>query len=139
MSKSEASLIGWLTREPELKYVGAKNTAVCQARMACDVGFGERKSTNFIDVVFWGRHAEILCEYLSKGSQLAVDGDLVLDTWQDKKTGDERKVHRVRCRKLTLLASASGGGNRVGAGQYSEPEKNAPPPPSAATEEEIPF
>ena len=83
-------LIGRLVRRPELKYTGS-NKAVCDFSIAVNRNYtndeGERES-DFINCQVWNKQAENLCKYQDKGNQIAVDGNLRVQSYDDK---DENK------------------------------------------------
>ena len=77
----------------------------------------------FIEVTVWGRTAEIVGEYLSKGRQVLFEGRLQQDTWQDKETGKNRSKLKVVAEQMTMLGSrgeATGEGNQDPQPQWSE-------------------
>ncbi len=90
-------LMGNLTRDVELKHTKS-GTAVASVGLAMN---SKRKvndemvdETTFVDVTFWGRQAELVSEYLGKGSPIFVEGRLKLDTWETD--GQKRsKLHVV--------------------------------------------
>ena len=96
---NKIQLMGNLTRDPELKHT-PKGTAVTDIGLAVNrIGKdddGQRtEETTFVDVTFWGRTAETVAEYMSKGRPLYVEGRLKMDTWQDKETGQNRSKLKV--------------------------------------------
>jgi len=97
-------LIGNLTRDPELRYT-PDGTPVASFTIAIDRPFtshqGE-KQTDFIPIVVWRKTAENCSEYLSKGSQVAVDGRLQIRSYEDK-DGIKRKVSEVIAWKVKFL------------------------------------
>ena len=91
-------LMGNLTRDPELRYTPS-GQAVADLRLAINrrtkTPEGERKDTaTFVDVTAWGRQAEVINEYLSKGQALFVEGRLSLDEWTAQ-DGQRRSKLRV--------------------------------------------
>ncbi|GAB4175066.1 MAG: hypothetical protein Fur0032_14810 [Terrimicrobiaceae bacterium] len=111
---NKVMLIGNLTRDPEVKYT-PKGTAVTDIGLAVNriynsEGGERREETTFIDVVLWGRTAEIVGQYCKKGSPLFVEGRLQMDTWDDKQTGQKRSKLRVVGEGVQLLGSRQGGG-----------------------------
>ena len=88
-------LIGNLTRDPEVKHLPS-GMAVCDITLALnrqwtDKQSGQRREeVSFVDVTMFGRTAEIAGEYLSKGRQCHVEGQLRQEKWQDKQTGGNR-------------------------------------------------
>ena len=109
-------LIGRLTRDAELKYT-ANGQAVCKFSLAINrrKKSGEQwvEEPNFFDVVLWGRQGETLNQYLVKGKQIAVDGELRQDRWEQD--GQNRSKVEIMANNVQLLgggggASSSGGG-----------------------------
>ncbi len=86
-------LIGRLTRDPELRYTGS-NTAVATFSIAVNRPFtgqnGERQA-DFINIVVWRRQAETVKNYLTQGSQVAIDGRLQSRSYD----GNDGKRHYV--------------------------------------------
>lgn len=93
-SVNKVTLIGNLGRDPELRYMpdGKATVTVNLATTHAwkDNGTGERQEhTEWHRVVFYARLAEVVGEYLGKGSQIYVEGRLRTDKWTDKE-GVER-------------------------------------------------
>lgn len=92
-------LAGNLTRDPQVKPLNNDNT-VCNFGIAINRRFkvkGElREEVVFVDVEAWGRTAELVGQYLTKGSPVFIEGRLKLDSWEDK-DGSKRS-------KLTVVA-----------------------------------
>ncbi len=138
---NKVMLIGNLTRDPELRHT-PKGTAVTELGLAINrVWFDENKQkqedTTFVDVTFWGRQAESIQQYLSKGRPIFIEGRLQLDTWDDKETGKKRSKLRVIGESFQFIDSKPGGGSGNGGG-YSAPQQQARPaqrtgPPQGAT------
>lgn len=94
-------LIGRLTKDPELRTTSSgKNT--CTVNIAVDRFAVEedKQSVDFIPIQLWGKAAENLCKYQSKGSQLAVEGSLRFDNYQDADGNNKTKgyvlVNRIK-------------------------------------------
>lgn len=79
-------LIGRLTRDPELRYTG-NNTAVASFSIAVNRNFtnqsGEREA-DFINIVVWRKQAENVKNYLTQGSQVAIDGRIQTRSYDDQ-------------------------------------------------------
>ena len=119
MSVNKVILIGRLGQDPELNYTNS-GTAVCNMRLATNDSYtnrdGERvETTEWHDVVAWGRQAETCGEYLSKGRQIYVEGKLETRSWDDR-DGNTRYNTEVRARQVTFL-SGDGQAPRGGGGQ----------------------
>ncbi len=99
-------LIGRLTRDPELRYTG-NNTPVATFSLAVDRGFsnqqGEREA-DFINIVVWNKQAENVKNYLTKGSQVGIDGRIQTRTYDDK-DGQKRYVTEVVANNVEFLGS----------------------------------
>lgn len=116
--------IGRLVRDCELKYLSS-GTPVCQFSIA--VGKRIKKNdewvedVSFLDVVLWGKAGESLNQYLVKGKQVAVDGELHQNRWEQD--GQARSKVEINASNVQLL----GGGNASGeqGHQNSAPNANA--------------
>ena len=85
-------LIGRLTRDPELRYTSS-NLANMRCSLAVDRLFareGEERGTDFISIVAFGNRAETMKKYLTKGSQIAVDGRIQTGSYDG---ADGKKVY----------------------------------------------
>lgn len=116
-------LIGRLTRDAELKYT-AGGQAVCKFSLAVN---RRRKSgdqwieeANFFDVVLWGRSGEAINQYLVKGKQIAVEGELRQDRWEQD--GQNRSKVEIMANNVQLLGGGAGAGGGNASGGFS----NAP-------------
>jgi single-strand DNA-binding protein len=123
-------LIGNLTRDPEVRYT-PKGTAVADIGMAINrvISSGSeegerREEVTYVDVVLWGRLAEIAEQYLKKGRPVFIEGRLQLDSWDDKQTGQKRSRLRVVAENMQLL----GGRAESETGPVSAPRRATPPP-----------
>lgn len=96
-------LIGNMTRDPESRIVGEKNTAVTTFGLAVNDGYGDRKKTYFFDVECWGKTAENMSAYGGKGKQIVLEGSLKVDTWQDKESGQNRSKVMVKAEKVSFV------------------------------------
>lgn len=86
--------MGHLTRDPQLKMLSS-NTAVCEFGIACNRKFRtqqgeEREEVTFVDCSAFGKTAELINEYFSKGKPIFIEGRLKYDTWDDKNGGGKR-------------------------------------------------
>jgi single-strand DNA-binding protein len=100
-------LIGRFTRDPEYKIVNEGSSLVnfSIANNRTYVANGEKKDeTHYFDCVAWGKLAEIIKQYGSKGKQVLVEGRLVQETWE---TPDGKKASKVKIRteNIQLLGS----------------------------------
>lgn len=99
LSLNKVIVAGNLTRDPQTKFL-AGDKAVCEFGMAINRRWkgsnGEAKEdTTFVEVQAWGRTAELVGQYLTKGSPAYVEGRLSQETWEDKKDGTKRSKTRI--------------------------------------------
>ena len=102
-------LIGNLTRDVELRYLQS-GMAVTDIGLAVNEKYknsnGEWiEEVTFVDVTVWGRTAEVMSEYLSKGSPVFIEGRLKLDSWE--KDGQKRSKLKVVCEKMQLIGAVA--------------------------------
>ena len=89
-------IAGSLTRDPQVRFM-ANEKAVADFGLAINRKYkgsdGEMKEeTTFIDVECWGRQAELVGQYLTKGRNCLVEGSLKLDVWTDKSDNKRSKI-----------------------------------------------
>jgi single-strand DNA-binding protein len=153
-SYNRVILLGNLTRDPELRYIPS-GMAVTDVGLAVN---DRRKNANgewieettFVDVTVWGRTAEVMSEYLSKGSPVFIEGRLKLDAWEDK-DGQKRSKLKVICERMQMVGARGQGGPEGGprapakqTSQYSQAAVPSEalddvPPPEASSDDNIPF
>lgn len=105
-------LIGTLTRDPELKE--REKTKICDMRLV-EAG-GRRETPLYIDVSTFGRQAEVCSQYLSKGRQVAISGQLRFREWESD-DGNKRSMHTIAAEHIDFLTGAGvGGGGKKGGG-----------------------
>jgi single-strand DNA-binding protein len=120
-------LVGNLTRDPELRYL-ASGTAVTDIGLAVN---DRRKTANgewvdettFVDITLWGRTAEVVSEYCSKGAPLLIEGRLKLDSWETQ-DGQKRSKLKVVGERMQLLGGRGQGGSEGGGGPRPPARKN---------------
>ena len=112
-SHNRVILLGNLTRDPEIRYLPS-GMAVCDVGLAVN---DRRKNANgewveestFVDVTVWGRTAEVMSEYLGKGSPVFIEGRLKLDSWEGQ-DGQKRSKLKVICEKMQMVGAKGQGG-----------------------------
>ncbi len=129
-------LMGNLTRDPQLTYLPSQ-TAVVEFGLAVNRKWtgkdGEgREETCFVDCRAFGRLAENINKYLTKGRPLFVEGRLTFDSWTAQ-DGTKRSKHRVTVENFQFLPGGAGAG--VGQGQRIADSKENQP----TSEDDIPF
>ncbi|MDR1949264.1 MAG: single-stranded DNA-binding protein [Spirochaetaceae bacterium] len=116
---NHVALIGRLTRDAELKYT-AGGQAVCKFSIAVNRrrknGDQWEDEANYFDIVLWGRQGESLNQYLVKGKQIGVDGELRQDRWQQD--GQNRSKVEIVADNVQLLGGGQGGQAGQGGASY---------------------
>jgi single-strand DNA-binding protein len=108
-------LVGNLGNDPDVRYT-AGGAAVANVSIATSEAWKDRESgemqekTEWHKVVFFGKLAEIVAEYLKKGSQIYVEGRLQTRKWQDKE-GNDKYTTEIVANEMQMLGGRSSGGN----------------------------
>ena len=145
-------LIGNLGQDPEVKYMpngnAVANITVATSESWKDKNTGEQvDKTEWHRVVFFRRLAEIVGEYLKKGSKVYIEGKLQTRKWQDK-NGKDNWTTEIIANEMQMLDSRGGGSGDFnpsqGGGQQqsapqSAPSQAAPAPANNDFDDDIPF
>ena len=112
-SVNKVILIGNLGQDPEVKYMpsggAVANISIATTENWKDKASGEKKEkTEWHRVVFFNRLAEIVGEYLRKGSSVYIEGQLRTRKWQDQ-SGADRYSTEIVAREMTMLGGKAGG------------------------------
>jgi single-strand DNA-binding protein len=108
MDINKVFIIGRLVRDAELKYtatgqpVSKFSLAVNEKKKSGDEWVGD---VNYFDITLWGKQAESLDQYLTKGKQIAIDGKLKQERWTDRESGQGRSKISVTAFNIQLLGS----------------------------------
>ncbi len=141
-SVNKVILVGNLGRDSELRYTPG-GAAVATLNLATtevwnDKSGQRQEKTEWHRVVLWGKQAESLQEYLTKGKQVYVEGKLQTRTWDDK-DGQKKYSTEIKAERITLLGGAS---ERQSGSRVEPPMAGvgvAADTPGAITDEDIPF
>ena len=122
-SVNRVILVGNLGRDAEVRHT-ANGQAVATLNLATTENWkdkeGQRQEkTEWHRVVVWGKTAEALGQYLTKGKQIAIEGRIETRQWDDK-DGNKRYTTEIRGDRIVLL---SGGGMGAGGGGSGGPER----------------
>jgi single-strand DNA-binding protein len=112
-SVNKVILVGNLGRDAELRYTPG-GAAVSTLNIATTEVFKDREGqkkedTQWHRVILWGKTAESLQDYLTKGKQIYVEGKLQTRKWKDK-DGNDKYTTEVRGDRVVLLSGGGGGG-----------------------------
>lgn len=129
---NKVMLMGNLTRDPEVRY-SSNNNAICKIGLAVNRRYTladgtKKEEVTFVDCDAFGKTAENIGKYLSKGRPIFIEGHLRLDEWQDKQTNEKRQKMKVVIDTFNFIDSKSGGaGGGGGAGSDDGYQDSAPP------------
>ena len=143
VSLNRVILAGNLTRDPQVRFL-ANEQAVANFGLAVNRRFkgsdGQMKEeTTFVDIEAWGRTAELVGQYLTKGRACFIEGRLKLDSWDDK-DGQKRQKLKVVADNVQFMDSGNRGdrpasgapGATAGDSGNDEGGSSAPASPSAS-------
>src|SRR5689334_6956315 len=142
-SVNKAILVGNLGRDAEIRFT-AGGSAVANFSLATtdkwtDKDGQKQEKTEWHRIVLWGKQAESLQEYLTKGKQIYVEGRLQTRQWDDK-DGNKKYTTEVKADRITLLGGGGGGGRSMDRGSSQAPGGGMDDPPmDPITDDEIPF
>jgi single-strand DNA-binding protein len=131
MSVNKAILIGHLGKDPEVRYMpsgeAVANVTLATSETWKDKSGVKQEKTEWHNIVFFKRLAEIVGEYLKKGSLIYVEGRITTEKWTDKE-GKDRYTTKIVANEMKMLSSKSGGPGsfEVVENQSSTPARSAP-------------
>ncbi len=107
-SKNKVTLLGNLGDAPEIRYL-PNGTAVANFSLATSETWKDKNTgqpverTEWHNLVAYGRLAEVMGEYLGKGSKIDIEGKLKTRKWQDKNTGENRYKTEIEVGEMIML------------------------------------
>lgn len=119
MSLNTVTLVGRAGRDPEVKYFES-GSVVCKLTLAVDRRRKNNDEPDWFELEAWGKTAQVMADYVKKGSLIGVSGALKFDYWQDRGTGVDRSKPIIRVDRLELLGSKRD--NEAGAAGYADDE-----------------
>jgi single-strand DNA-binding protein len=155
-SVNKVILIGNLGKDPEVKFT-PNGVPVAKFSLATNERFKDKAGewqdrTEWHNIVAWQRLAEIVGEYVKKGSKIYIEGRLQTSSWEDKQSGEKKYRTEIVVSDLVLLGGRgeSGGdfegrasrGASANAGfdqRPAQPDEAPAPHPAEITDEDIPF
>ncbi len=141
-------LLGNVGKDPEIKASAAGmaiatfGLATAERTKGADGQWTDK--TEWHNIVCFQRTAEIVRDYVKKGSQLLIEGRISTRSWEDKVSGEKKYRTEILCNELTLLGG-KGGGSGEGGGSYSKPASSGQPAgapdygDAGITDDDIPF
>lgn len=143
-SYNKVILMGNLTRDPELRQT-SNGSYICKFGLATSRVFktqdgSQREETTFVDIDAFGRQAEVIAKYLSKGRPVMVEGRLRLDQWESN-TGEKRSKLNVVLESFQFVGGRQDGDAPEGRPAERQPAAAAAPAKAGGGDfdDDIPF
>jgi single-strand DNA-binding protein len=140
-SVNKVILVGNVGQDPEVKYT-ASGVPVAKLSLATNERFKDKNEarqdrTEWHSVLAWQRLAEIVGEYVRKGSKLYIEGKLQTSSWEDKQRGERKYRTEIVARDIVLLGSRDSG--EEGRPETPGEESNTEPAVSVVADSDIFF
>ena len=126
---SKAIVAGNVTRDPEMRTT-TSGSQVCSFAIAVNRSFkdssgNQQDQVSYLDCVAWGKSAEIICQYVHKGSPLLVSGRLEQRSWDDKSSGQKRSRTEIVIEDFSFIGNSGNGGNFGGGANKKAAKEDA--------------
>jgi single-strand DNA-binding protein len=119
-------LLGNVGKDPEIRATAGGMTvasfSLATADRAKDAQGNWADKTEWHNIVCFQRTAEVVRDYVKKGSQLLIEGKIQTRSWDDKASGEKKYKTEILCNDLTLLGGKSGGAE---SGSYASGSRSA--------------
>ena len=143
-SVNKVILVGNVGKNPEVRYTPS-GIPVGKFSLATNERFKDKNGevqerTEWHNIVAWQRLAEIVGEFVSKGSKVYIEGKLQTSSWKDRHSGERKYRTEIVARDLVLLGSRdTGNGAQPAASHKAEEPQPAAAEPGEIGDEDIPF
>lgn len=145
MSVNKAILLGNLGKDPELSYTSggkafAKFSLATSERWASQDGT-KQESTTWHNIVVWGKLAEVMKEYLSKGQQVYIEGRIANRSYDDK-DGVKKYISEVVVTNFSFVGNKGDNRGSSGSSSQAPPADMPASPPSGGSgggDDDLPF
>ena len=143
-------LLGNVGKDPEIRSTAGGMTvasfSLATAERAKDAQGNWADKTEWHNIVCFQRTAEVVRDYVKKGTQLFIEGKISTRSWEDKTSGEKKYRTEILCNELTLLGGKPGGESTGGYSKSSTASYDQRTPANAAdysdvgiTDDDIPF
>ena len=140
---NKAILVGRVGKDPEVRHtqsgMAVAGFSLATSEQWKDKNTGEKQEkTEWHNITAFGKLAEIINQYVTKGMELYVEGSIKTEKWQDR-DGNDRYTTKIMARDIQMLGGGNGGQRQERPAQ--SPSQNSAPPPSPDIdfEDDIPF
>lgn len=119
---NRCEFIGRLGRDPESRF-SPDGMQIVSFSIAVGRKYKDKEETEWVNIVAFGKLAEICAEYLSKGKQIYIAGRMNTQKYQDKETGQDRYSTEIVAEQMQMLG---GRGDDMGGGDFNQAPARAP-------------
>lgn len=141
-SVNKVILVGNVGKDPEVNYTPS-GVALAKFSVATNESFKDKSGqwqdrTEWHNILAWQRLAEIVGEYVQKGTKLYIEGKLQTSNWEDRNSGEKKYRTEIVARDIVLLGSRETGGNEERNSAAQERE-HVPAAAGEPHDDDIPF
>lgn len=116
------ALIGRLTKDPELRFAAGSGTAVCRFTLAVNRQF-KKDECDFISCIAFGKAGETIAQYITKGRQLAISGNIRTGSYEAQ-DGTRRYTTDVVVEGFTFIGSNNNSNSNGAGGNFATPDNS---------------
>jgi len=128
-SVNKVILLGNVGKDPSITYTGSgipvASFSIATTEKWKDAEGAAHEKTEWHQVVAWRKLAEIVGQYLTKGSKVYIEGKLETQSWDDKESGQKKYKTQIVAHDLVMLSSKQGGedgGTQIQGGGPAQPD-----------------
>ena len=103
---NSVNVIGRLTKPNEPKQYNSQNGKGIVLKNTIAIKGKKKDESYFVDFTAWGKTAEYLAQYSSKGDKIAISGELVQESWQDNQSGQKRSKISINAVNVEILSTS---------------------------------
>src|SRR5258708_32865281 len=142
-SVNKVILVGNVGKDPEVRY-SPSGTPVANFSLATNERFKDRNDewqerTEWPSLVAWKRLAEIVGEYVAKGTKLYVEGKIQTSSWEDRQSGERKYRTEIVARDLLLLGPRGNSDEDHQSSSHENEDQSSHAPSGEIVDEDIPF
>ena len=142
-SVNKVILVGNVGKDPEVRY-SPSGTPVANFSLATNERFKDRNDqwqerTEWHSIVAWQRLAEIVGEYVAKGSKLYIEGKIQTSSWEDRQSGERKYRTEIVARDLLLLGPQGNSDNDHRGSSHENEDQTSYSGSGEIVDEDIPF
>ena len=145
MSFNKVVILGNLTRDPELRTLSS-GTSIARLSVAVNRAFtdkagAKKEEVTFVEVDSFGKTAEVIAKFFSKGKPILIEGRLKLDQWDDKTTGEKKSRLGVVLETFSFVGSNGERSDRERGDERPSSRRASPAPNTSAAPDDgdVPF